>query len=105
MPHEAATDWLGEIDRLIHEPARLVLMSYLHVVDSADFVFLVHQTGLTGGNVSSHMSKLQAAGYVEAHKSFVGKRPQTRYRLTERGREAFRRYRHAMDGLRASLPN
>ncbi len=104
MTDEAATDWLAEIDRLIHEPARLVLMSHLYVVESADFVFLLRRTGLTGGNVSSHMSKLEAAGYVVAHKLFVGKRPRTRYQLTERGREAFRRYRHTMEELNRHLP-
>jgi DNA-binding MarR family transcriptional regulator len=104
MPDGAATQWIAGIDRLIHEPARLVLMSHLYVVDSADFVFLLRRTGLTGGNVSSHMSKLEAAGYVVAHKTFVGKRPQTRYQLTERGREAFRSYRRTMEELDRHLP-
>ena len=65
------------IDKLIHEPARLQLVASLYVVDAADFVFLLRQTGLTGGNVSSHMSKLEEAGYVDVEKGFVGKRPQT----------------------------
>ena len=92
------------IDKLIHEPARLQLMASLYVVDAADFVFLLRQTGLTGGNVSSHMSKLEAAGYVDVQKSFVGKRPQTVFRLTEKGREAFRKYRDTMKGLLDPLP-
>jgi DNA-binding MarR family transcriptional regulator len=93
------------IDRLVHEPARLALMSLLYVVEAADFVFLQGQTGLTGGNVSSHMSKLEEAGYVEVEKSFVGKRPQTVFRLTGPGRAAFRRYRDTMKGLLDPLPD
>ncbi len=92
------------IDRLIHEPARLALMSLLYVVEAADFVFLQGQTGLTGGNVSSHMSKLEEAGYVGVEKSFVGKRPQTVFRLTDPGRTAFRQYRDTMKGLLDPLP-
>ena len=84
------------IDKLIHEPARFALVSCLFVVESADFVFLVRQTGLTGGNVSSHMGKLEAAGYVDVTKSFVEKRPQTMFRLTNKGRAAFQQYRATM---------
>ena len=92
------------IDKLIHEPARLQLVASLYVVDAADFVFLLRQTGLTGGNVSSHMSKLEEAGYVDVQKSFVGKRPQTVFRLTKAGRKAFRTYRETMKGLLDTLP-
>ena len=88
-----------EIDRLIHEPARFALVSCLYVVDAADFVFLRRQTGLTGGNLSSHMGKLEAAGYVDVEKSFVDKRPQTMFRLTEAGRSAFQDYRKTMEDL------
>ena len=56
---------LADIDRVIHEPARLMILAYLYVVESADFLFLMRQTGLTGGNLSSHLSKLEAAGYVD----------------------------------------
>ena len=87
---------LGSIDRLIHEPARLMIMAYLYVVDRADFLFLVRQTGLTLGNLSSHMSKLEAAGYIDVEKQFVGKKPRTLLRLTERGRSAFAQYREHM---------
>jgi len=87
---------LGSIDRLIHEPARLMIMAYLYVVDRADFLFLVRQTGLTLGNLSSHMSKLEAAGYIDVEKQFVGKKPRTLLRLTERGRSAFVHYQEHM---------
>lgn len=88
-----------ELDRLIHEPARLLLVSNLAVVDRADFVFLSARTGLTAGNISSHMSRLENAGYVHIEKSFAGKRPRTTYALTETGRVAFERYREQVGGL------
>lgn len=81
------------LDRLIHEPSRLILMSNLAVVDEADFVFLARQTGFTAGNISSHMTRLEAAGYVAVDKTFVGKRPRTVYRLTRAGKTAFESYR------------
>ena len=83
---------LTEIDRLVHEPARMAVMSLLYVVESADFIFLVNHTGLTWGNLSAHMSKLEGAGYIEVNKAFKGKRPNTTLRLTEKGRQAFRQY-------------
>jgi DNA-binding transcriptional ArsR family regulator len=88
--------WHGDLDRLIHEPARLAIMSLLRVVDAADFVFLQDRTGLTGGNLGSHMSRLEEAGYVDVEKRFVERKPQTVYQLTERGRVAFERYRERM---------
>ncbi len=88
-----------DIDKLIHEPARFMLMSHLYVVKRADFVLLARQTGLSGGNLSSHMSKLEKAGYVEIEKSFVEKRPQTVLQLTKKGREAFKRYRETMSRM------
>jgi DNA-binding MarR family transcriptional regulator len=94
---------LEEIDRLIHEPARLNIVAHLSVVECADFLFLLRQTGLTKGNLSSHLSRLEEAGYVAVEKKFVERIPRTLLRLTDRGREAFRRYRQRMkrmlDGL------
>jgi len=87
---------LSEIDRVIHEPARLLLMAILSVVESADFLFLMNQSQLTRGNLSSHLSKLEAAGYVEIKKEFVEKIPRTLLRLTEEGRKAFIEYRQKM---------
>ena len=91
-----------QIDRLIHEPARLLLVSNLSVVEEADFVFLSRRTGLTAGNISSHMTRLEDAGYVRIDKSFDGRRPRTTYALTAQGREAFERYRTAVGGLLAT---
>jgi len=87
---------LAEIDRVIHEPARLLLVATLSVVESADFLFLMNQTKLTRGNLSSHLSKLEAAGYVEIKKEFVEKIPRTLLSLTEEGRNAFMEYRQKM---------
>ena len=84
---------LAEIDRVVHEPARLLILAYLSVVESADFLFLMNQTHLTRGNLSSHLSKLEAAGYIEIKKEFVEKIPHTLLQLTERGRKAFLEYR------------
>jgi DNA-binding MarR family transcriptional regulator len=87
---------LTEIDRIIHEPARLAVMSLLYVVDSADFTFIMNQTGLTWGNLSAHISKLDDAGYLEVEKTFKGKRPNTTLKLTSQGRQAFRDYAKRM---------
>ena len=84
------------VDRLIHEPARLDIAAVLHAVDAADFMFIQRQTRLTKGNLGSHLGKLEAAGYVESEKRFVGKVPQTIYRLSARGREAIEEYRAHM---------
>lgn len=85
------------LDRLIHEPARLALVATLYVVDSADFTYLATRTHLTDGNLSSHLSKLEQAGYVDVEKGFEGRRPRTTYTLTRAGREAFHRYRANLD--------
>jgi len=90
---------VSELDRLIHEPARLRLMSSLYIVDEADFVNIASRTGFSAGNVSSHMAKLEAAGYVSVRKEFVDKRPRTTYSLTEAGRHAFDQYRTTVTGL------
>jgi DNA-binding MarR family transcriptional regulator len=94
---------LADIDRVIHEPARLLILAYLSVVESADFLFLMNQTKLTRGNLSSHLSKLETAGYVEIKKEFVDKIPRTLLRLTEQGGEAFHKYRLNMKQVLDSL--
>jgi DNA-binding MarR family transcriptional regulator len=81
-----------EIDKLIHEPARLKILAQLYVVESADFLFIMRQTGLTQGNVSGHLSKLEDAEFVKIEKGFIGKRPQTIISLSRKGREQFRNY-------------
>ncbi len=87
---------LADLNKIIHEPGRLAIMSYLAVVEEADFLFLLDQTGLTRGNLSSHMGRLEKAGYVEVRKEFVEKTPRTSYHLTEEGARAFADYRKGM---------
>lgn len=84
---------IDRLDRLIHEPGRLKIMTHLFVVDSGDFVYLMRATGLTRGNLSSHMTKLEEAGYVKVEKEFVDRKPVTMLSLTDEGREAFLEYR------------
>lgn len=109
MPDSSSEDQglnlVEEIDKIIHEPARLLIMSYLFVIESADFIFLVHQTGLTWGNLSAHLSKLEAAGYVQIEKEFVGKKPHTMLHLTEEGRAAFQKYRQRISQVFKDLPD
>jgi DNA-binding MarR family transcriptional regulator len=96
---------MDEIDRLIHEPARLMLISSLYVVEEADFVHLAARTGFSAGNISSHMAKLEAAGYVHVSKGYVDRRPRTTYRLTDAGRRAFEDYRSQVTSLLGAIPS
>jgi DNA-binding MarR family transcriptional regulator len=73
-----------------------MILTILYVVESADFLYLMRQTGLTRGNLSSHLSKLEAAGYIDGEKEFIDKIPRTLLRLTDTGREAFQTYRQDM---------
>jgi len=100
-PSQDKLKQLAELNKLIHEPGRLAIMSFLFVIEEADFLFLMDQTGLTRGNLSSHMAKLEKAAYVAVEKEFVEKIPRTTYRLTDEGRQAFAEYRR---GLLDSLP-
>jgi len=90
---ERPVDW---IDTLIHAPARLQIVMQLFVVDGADATFLLNRTGLTWGNLSTHISKLEEAGYVAVEKTFREKKPRTVIRLTTKGRAAFQDYRSKM---------
>lgn len=87
---------IENLDRVIHEPARLKILTQLYVVDSGDFTYLMRVTGLTRGNLSSHMTKLEEAGYIEIKKEFVDRKPLTMLRLTPDGRKALETYRKTM---------
>ena|SRR3972149_6222726 len=87
---------MANIDRVIHEPARLMIVAILYAVESADFLYLLRETGLTKGNLSAHLTKLEEAGYVEIEKTFKGKVPHTICHVTDAGRAAFRAYRETM---------
>lgn len=94
---------LLSVDKLVHEPARLSIVALLSVVQRADFVFVQSQTGLTAGNVSSHINKLAKAGYVEVDKRFIDNRPKTMLALTPNGRAALAMYLHTMRTVLAEL--
>ena len=96
---------LADIDQVIHAPARLMVLTYLYVVTSADYVFLMHLTGLTWGNLSTHLTKLETAGYVEVEKEFKGKKPHSIVHLTDQGRAAFREYKRSMQQVLDDLPD
>jgi len=94
-----------ELDRLLHEPARLQTLVQLAAVKKADFTWLLHRTGLTRGNLSVQMSKLAEAGVVKVDKRFHNNRPQTLYELTSAGRQALRAYKASMQKLLDALPD
>ena len=95
---------LTSIDKIIHEPVRLSILAHLYVLDSADALFLKNQIGLTWGNFSTHLKRLEDAGYIQVQKEFVDRKPVTSYRLTEEGRNAFQQYRARMSGFLKELP-
>ncbi len=94
--NETPQSTIINIDKIIHEPARFLILAHLFVLESADFLFLINQTGMTQGNLSSHLSKLEKAGYIEITKEFVGKRPHTILKITPEGRKSFQDYKSTM---------
>ena len=100
MSHDEASNEelqsIAEIDPLIHAPTRLKIMAYLSIVESADFTFLMRRTGLTRGNLSVNLRKLEDAGYVRITKEFIDRIPRTLIRLTDEGRKAIQAYRDNM---------
>lgn len=90
---------MTNLDRVIHEPARLLLVALLAGVKEADFLWLQRESELTKGNLSSHLLKLEDAGYVDVQKTFRGKIPLTILQLTSEGRTAFEQYKKTMNGM------
>lgn len=90
---------LSNLDREIHEPARLMIVALLYAVKEADFLYLLRATGLTRGNLSSHLSRLEEGGYIQIEKTYRGKLPLTLCSLTQEGRTAFEEYRRTMRGI------
>lgn len=101
---KAQPNLLNDVDWLLHEPARYNISALLYVLESADFVFVERQTGLTPGNLSAHIRKLAAAGYVKVDKSFAGSFPRTNLTLTPEGRRSFEKYRENMRLVLDNLP-
>lgn len=96
---------LADVDQVIHASARLMVLTYLYVIESADYVFLKNQTGLSWGNLSTHLNKLEQAGYVAIEKGYKGKKPHTMIRLTDLGRTAFQEYKKSMQQVLDDLPD
>ena len=96
---------LADIDQVVHAPARLMVLMYLYVVESADFTYLKRLTDLTWGNLSTHLSKLEQSGYVDIDKEFRDKKPHTMIRLTEQGRAAFKAYKESMQQVLDDIPD
>jgi len=95
----------ADLDRVIHSPARLMMMTYLYVVESVDFIFLMRLTGLTWGNLSSHLSTLEENEYVDIQKQFIQKKSHTMVNLTDKGRQAFRDYKQLLLQVLTDLPD
>lgn len=91
---------MNDLDRVIHEPARLRILTILSGLDVADFSFLLNTLGLTKGNLSSHMDKLEKAGYVVINKTFNGRVPHTEFAITQAGRDALTQYWEDLDAIR-----
>ncbi|MGA2570329.1 MAG: transcriptional regulator [Terracidiphilus sp.] len=87
---------ITELDRVIHEPGRLMIAALLSAIERSDFLYLQHETGMNKGTLSSHLSRLEEAGYVEVTKTYRGKIPQTLLQLTPEGRKAFEDYRQKL---------
>lgn len=94
---------IGSVDRVLHEPGRMLLAALLYGVEAADFLYLLNESGMTKGNLSSHLARLEEAGYVEIGKSFRGKIPHTLVQLTQKGRSAFDEYRAQLRTISSSL--
>jgi len=94
---------LANLDRLIHEPSRLAILAVLSACESADFAYLLNETGLSKGNLSAHLSKLEEGGYIAIIKGFRGKYPSTNCMLTPTGRQAFNVYRKKYQALAQHL--
>lgn len=90
---------MNDLDRVIHEPARLLIVALLAGVKEADFLWVQRESALTKGNLSSHLAKLEETGYVEVEKTYRGRIPLTLLRLTRQGRAAFEAYKRSMNGL------
>ena len=95
---------MANVDRTIHEPSRLMIVAILYCVESADFLYLLRETRMTKGNLSSHLAKLEESGYVEIEKTYRGKVPLTICRLSKSGQTAFRQYRGNLKRAMDSMP-
>ena len=94
-----------QFDPLIHSRIRLSVLAILVSVDDAEFTFLREQVKATDGNLGAHLRRLEDGGYLHATKHFVDRKPLSRYRITDAGREAFRRYVDSVEQLLHAPPS
>ena len=104
-PTRPDDDPFDGINEAIHTLARLKLMTQLYVVEAADATFLMNSTGLTWGNLSTHLKRLKNCGYILVEKGFAGTKPRTMISLTDKGRDSFRKYRSSMQQILGGLPD
>ena len=97
------TQSINNLDRLVHEPARLIILTILSSVKEADFIYLLNETQLSRGNLSSHLSKLEKADYIDIEKTYRGKIPLTLCRITKKGNQAFNDYCRQMKKFTESI--
>lgn len=90
---------ITQVDRVIHEPLRLVIMTYLSQIERTDFLHLMRELKTTQGNLGAHMTRLEEAGYVTVKKTFVDKKPHTSFTITPAGQTAVERYWEQMGGV------
>ncbi|MEM7333358.1 MAG: transcriptional regulator [Chloroflexota bacterium] len=95
---------ITKLDSLLHQQSRLLIMTMLFPVESADFLYLLQETALTKGNLSTHLAKLEKADYLSVEKTYRGKTPLTIYALTTSGRDAFATYRRQLREIADALP-
>ncbi len=100
---------IHRLNRVLHEPGRMVIMALLYGLKAADYLYLATETGMTKGNLTSHLAKLEEAGYIQIVKGYKGKVPHTLVELTDKGRSAFNEYRAELalvsSGLRRAEEN
>jgi DNA-binding MarR family transcriptional regulator len=96
---------LEDINQIIHAPARLMILIRLYVVESLDYVFLKNQTGLSWGNLATHLGKLEQAGLIKITKGYQGKKPQSLIKLTPQGRKAFQDYKRSLQQILDDIPD
>lgn len=89
MKHEDTLNQIGNLDAGIHNPARLMIVYLLARTKKLEYLQLMRQTGLTSGNITTHLNKLQESGYISIHKSFIGRKPNTSVELTTKGMKAY----------------
>ena len=96
---------IAQLDKLIHEPARLAILTALSACESADFTFLRNLTGLSDGNLSIQVGKLEEAGLVNIHKQFIERKPSTKISISEKGMQTVALYWSQLGEIKKNADN